>query len=85
MRSIRVPLAFGINAGIAGDIYLNYYSKFRLALTGHYHFQTMEIIYITSTNLNAADRTSTHKWTGNYLNLSLTYFPHEGFLDFLKW
>jgi hypothetical protein len=78
------PFTFGINGGIAGDIYLEDYSKFRIALTGHLHFQTMEVTRIISTNLNAPERTSTHKWTGHYLNLSLTYFPHEGFLDFLK-
>ncbi|WP_405378700.1 hypothetical protein [Nonlabens sp. Asnod3-A02] len=79
------PFTFGINAGVAGDIYLKDYSKFRLALTGHYHFQKMDINRITSTNVNGfPDATSTHRWTGNYVNLSLTYFPREGFLDFLK-
>ncbi|WP_339684900.1 hypothetical protein [uncultured Nonlabens sp.] len=84
-EEFQSPLTFGVNLGIAGDIYLKDYSKFRLALTSHYHFQKMDINRITSTNIiGSTDATSTHRWTGNYLNISLTYFPHEGFLDFLK-
>jgi hypothetical protein len=84
-EEFQSPFTFGVNLGIAGDMYLKDYSKFRLALTGHYHFQKMDIKRITSTNIiGSPDATSTHRWTGNYLNLSLTYFPHEGFLDFLK-
>ncbi|MGB5981389.1 MAG: hypothetical protein WBG46_04525 [Nonlabens sp.] len=76
------PITFGMNAGLAGDIYLKDDSKFRWALTGHYHFQTMEEILITSTNLTVPGATSTHKWTGHYVNISLTFFPKKGFISF---
>ncbi|WP_169711557.1 porin family protein [Nonlabens spongiae] len=76
------PFTFGANLGLAGDIYLNDNSKFRIALTGHYHFQTMEETFITTTNLAVPGATSKHEWTGHYINLSLTYFPKKGFIRF---
>ncbi|WP_431472607.1 hypothetical protein I5168_05105 [Nonlabens sp. SCSIO 43208] len=76
------PITFGLNLGFAKDLYLKDRSKFRFAASGHYHFQYIYVTKITSTNLTIPEATSTHRWTGHYLNFSLTYFPKSGFLKF---
>lgn len=75
----------GINLGLGFDFYTEKYSRYRIDLTYHNHFQTLEKKIITSVNLNVSPNvTSTHRWTGDYFGLELSYFPRSRQIDVVK-
>ncbi|PQJ31774.1 hypothetical protein BST92_07475 [Nonlabens arenilitoris] len=75
----------GINIGLGFDFYTEKYARYRIDLIYHNHFQTLEKEKITTQNLNISpNTTSTHRWTGNYLGLELSYFPRPRQIDQVK-